>query len=40
MATDQESLVLQLERNMAEVVLGKADVVRLCTVAVLAGEHI
>ncbi len=40
MATDQESLVLQLERNMSEVVLGKADVVRLCTVAVLAGEHI
>ncbi len=40
MATDQESLVLQLERNMSEVVLGKANVVRLCTVAVLAGEHI
>src|SRR6476659_293878 len=33
-------LIAQLEANMAEVVLGKADVVRWCLVALLAGEHV
>ncbi len=33
-------LIRQLEANMAQVVLGKADVVRLCVVALLAGEHV
>src|SRR3954471_19158187 len=33
-------LVAQLEENMGQVVLGKADVVRLCLVALLAGEHV
>ncbi len=32
--------VRQLETNMCQVVLGKPDVVRLCLVALLAGEHI
>ena len=35
-----EELVSQLEANMCRVVLGKPEVVRLCTVALLAGEHI
>ncbi len=33
-------LIQQLEASMAQVVLGKADVVRLCVVALLAGEHV
>src|SRR6476619_7370934 len=33
-------LIAQLEANMAEVVLGKADVVRWCLVALLSGEHV
>jgi len=33
-------LVAQLEENMGRVVLGKADVVRWCLVALLAGEHV
>jgi MoxR-like ATPase len=33
-------LVGQLEENMGRVVLGKADVVRWCLVALLAGEHV
>jgi MoxR-like ATPase len=33
-------LVAQLEDNMGRVVLGKADVVRWCLVALLSGEHI
>lgn len=40
MATEVQSLVSALEANMAQVVLGKGDVVRLCVVALLAGEHI
>jgi MoxR-like ATPase len=40
LATDVQSLVAQLEDNMAQVVLGKRDVVRLCLVALLAGEHV
>src|SRR5436305_5923337 len=33
-------LVAQLEENMGQVVLGKADVVRWCLVALLSGEHV
>jgi MoxR-like ATPase len=33
-------LIGQLEENMGRVVLGKADVVRWCLVALLAGEHV
>ncbi|HEV3003059.1 MAG TPA: MoxR family ATPase [Pirellulales bacterium] len=40
MASELQSLVGELEANIAKVVLGKADVVRLCTVALLAGEHV
>ena len=34
------ALVAQLEANMGRVVLGKADVVRWCLVALLSGEHV
>ncbi len=40
MAVDQETLITQLENGLAEVVLGKRDVIRLCVVALLAGEHV
>lgn len=40
MATDLQSLVQQLEANIGRVVLGKPEVVRLCVVALLAGEHV
>ncbi len=40
MAVDQETLITQLEDGLAEVVLGKRDVIRLCVVALLAGEHV
>jgi MoxR-like ATPase len=40
MATELQSLVADLENNICQVVLGKRDVVRLCLVALLAGEHI
>ena len=40
MATVTIDLVSDLETNISRVVLGKQDVVRLCTVALLAGEHI
>ncbi len=40
MATDLQSLVQQLEANISRVVLGKPQVVRLCVVALLAGEHV
>ena len=40
MATDLQNLVAELESNIAQVVLGKADVVRLCVVALLAGDHV
>jgi len=33
-------LIRQLEENISQVVLGKGDVVRLCVVALLAGEHV
>ncbi len=40
MATDQLELIHQLEANMAQVVLGKMDVIRTCLVALLSGEHV
>ncbi len=40
MAIEQETLIAQLENGLAEVVLGKRDVIRLCVVALLAGEHV
>jgi len=40
MATDLQDLVAELESNIAQVVLGKSDVVRLCIVALLAGDHV
>src|SRR6185437_1400115 len=40
MASELQSLVGELEANIAKVVLGKSDVVRLCIVALLAGEHV
>ena len=38
--TELQSLVAQLQSNMCRVVLGKPDPVRMCLVALLAGEHI
>ena len=35
-----QSLVATLEANMSAVVLGKPEVVRMCLVALLAGEHV
>jgi MoxR-like ATPase len=40
MATELRGLVAALEANMGRVVLGKAEVIRLCTVALLSGEHV
>ena len=40
MATDTQTLIGRLEDNIGQVVLGKREVVRLCIVALLAGEHI
>ncbi|MGD9721914.1 MAG: AAA family ATPase [Pirellulales bacterium] len=40
MATSLQSLVADLEANIGRVVLGKADVVRMCVVALLAGDHV
>jgi MoxR-like ATPase len=37
---DNNSLIEQLRNNMAAVVIGKPEVVRLCVVALLAGEHV
>lgn len=37
---EAHDLVRDLEANMASVVLGKPEVIRLCSVALLAGEHI
>src|SRR5688572_22119486 len=39
-APEVRSLVASLEANMSGVVLRKADVVRLCVIALLAGEHV
>ena len=40
MATDLHYLVNELEDNVCRVVLGKRDIVRLCLVGLLAGEHV
>ena len=40
MSPELQSLVGDLEANISQVVLGKADVVRMCIVALLAGEHV
>jgi MoxR-like ATPase len=40
MQSELQSLVGDLEANMGKVVLGKPNVVRLCIVALLAGEHV
>jgi MoxR-like ATPase len=40
MAPELRSLVGELEANISKVVLGKQRVVRLCVVALLAGEHV
>src|SRR5687767_8131028 len=34
------ALVAELESNISGVVLGKAEIVRMCVVALLAGEHV
>ena len=40
MATEIQNLVAEIEGNMRQVVLGKPDVVRMCVVALLTGEHV
>jgi len=40
MAVEQKTQIRQLEANIARAVFGKDDVVRLCVVALLAGEHV
>ncbi len=40
MATQMQSRVAELEANMAQVILGKPQVVRMCIVTLLAGEHL
>jgi MoxR-like ATPase len=40
MDNDVIRLIGDLERNMAHVVLGKIEVIRMCLVALLAGEHV
>ncbi len=40
MTTELRTLIADLEGNINQVVLGKSDVVRLCVVALLAGEHV
>ena len=40
MASEARGLVDELEANIAKVVLGKSEVIRLCLVAFLAGEHV
>ncbi|MCA9213123.1 MAG: MoxR family ATPase [Planctomycetales bacterium] len=40
MTTEVDSLIAELERNISSVVLGKTDAVRMCLVALLAGEHV
>ena len=40
MAIELQNLVAELEANMGQVVLGKPEVVRLCIVALLAGDHV
>lgn len=40
MSPELQQLVLSLEANIGRVVLGKREVIRLCVIALLAGEHI
>jgi MoxR-like ATPase len=40
MATGLQSLVSRLESNICQVVLGKVEIVRMCLVGLLGGEHI
>lgn len=40
MSNDLQHAIVELERNMRSVVLGKPEVVRMCLVALLAGEHV
>jgi MoxR-like ATPase len=40
MTTELQNLVAELEANIARVVLGKSDVVRLCLVSLLAADHV
>src|SRR5215813_962828 len=40
MPTDLQTMVSELETNICQVVLGKPDVVRMCLVALLSGEHV
>lgn len=40
MTTELQNLVADLESNIGLAVLGKAEVVRLCVVALLAGDHV
>ncbi|HTM54562.1 MAG TPA: MoxR family ATPase [Pirellulales bacterium] len=40
MSIELQNLVAELEANMSQVVLGKREVVRLCIVALLAGDHV
>jgi len=40
MSNELQQAIAELERNMRSVVLGKPEVVRMCLVALLAGEHV
>ena len=40
MSNDLRDAIAELQRNMRSVVLGKPEVVRMCLVALLAGEHV
>jgi MoxR-like ATPase len=40
MSSDTEALIGQLRENVGRVVLGQSEAVRLCMVALLAGEHV
>lgn len=40
MTVDSKSLIAQLETNISQAVYGKEDAVRMCLVAMLAGEHV
>ncbi len=40
MASSTDSMVAQLESNISSVVLGKRNVIRMCLVGLLAGEHV
>ncbi len=40
MTTQLQNLVAELEANVSQVVFGKAEVVRMCVVALLAGDHV